>query len=83
MNVFRATFLLFALVLAGCGGDNMMTCDEGPYQEAVRAPKVVAPEGLDDLDPLNERPLPQASPQEQVVEEGRCLESPPSVIRTN
>ena len=57
--------LVGVLLIAGCGGDSMMTCDEGPYQAAVRAPRVVAPEGLDNLDPLDEVPLPEASPREE------------------
>lgn len=69
-----------ALLIAGCGGETAMTCDEGPYQAAVRAPKVAAPEGLDDLDPLNEVPLPEASPREDGGYEGPCLESPPQIL---
>ena len=73
--------LVGVLLIAGCGGDSMMTCDEGPYQAAVRAPRVVAPEGLDNLDPLDEVPLPEASPREEGTYEGPCLESPPQVLR--
>ena len=73
--------LVGVLLIAGCGGDSMMTCDEGPYQAAVRAPRVVAPDGLDNLDPLDEVPLPEASPQEEGAYEGPCLESPPQVLR--
>ena len=73
--------LVSVLLIAGCGGDSMMTCDEGPYQAAVRAPRVVAPEGLDNLDPLDEVPLPEASPREEGTYEGPCLESPPQVLR--
>ena len=72
--------LVGVLVLAGCGGEAKMTCDEGPYQTALRAPRVNAPEGLDDLDPLNEMPLPEASPREEEGYEGPCLESPPQIL---
>ena len=73
--------LVGVLLIAGCGGDSMMTCDEGPYQAAVRAPRVVAPDGLDNLDPLDEVPLPEASPREEGAYEGPCLESPPQVLK--
>ena len=73
--------LVGVLLIAGCGGDSMMTCDEGPYQAAVRAPRVVAPDGLDNLDPLDEVPLPEASPREEGADEGPCLESPPQVLK--
>ncbi|NIL93466.1 MAG: hypothetical protein GTO71_03255 [Woeseiaceae bacterium] len=72
------------LLLAGCGGNiGNVDCDEGPYQVAVRAPKVQAPEGLDDLDPLAEIPLPAASPREPWPADGPCIEQPPQIIRMN
>ena len=80
MKLLRGGLPVCALLLAACGGDTMMTCDEGPYQAAIRAPKVTAPEGLDNLDPLNEMPLPEASPREEVVYDGPCLESPPQIL---
>lgn len=80
MNRLRVATPVCALLLAACGGDTMMTCDEGPYQAAVRAPKLTAPEGLDDLNPLNEVPLPEASPREEGSYDGPCLESPPQVL---
>lgn len=70
-----------AVLLAGCGGNvGSVSCDEGPYMAAVRAPKVQAPDGLDNLDPLAEMPMPEASPQEARPEDGRCLEQPPTII---
>jgi hypothetical protein len=69
-----------ALLLAGCGGSSM-SCDEGPYLAAMEAPKVKAPEDLDDLDPLNEVPLPAASPREPRPKDGPCLEYPPQIIK--
>ena len=78
-----ARLLLIAVLgaIAACGGSKMMACDEGPYQAAVRTPRVQSPEGLDSLDPLNEAPLPAASPQEPRPAEGPCLEHPPETIR--
>jgi len=78
-----ARLLLVAVLgaMAACGGSKMLTCDEGPYQAAVRSPRVQSPEGLDSLDPLNEAPLPAASPQAPRPAEGPCLEYPPETIR--
>lgn len=79
-----ARLILIAIVsgLAACGGESKsMMCDEGPYQTAVRAPRVQAPEGLDELDPLNEMPLPAASPRETRAADAPCLEHPPKIIR--
>lgn len=77
-----ARLILIAVMggLAACGGSKSMTCDEGPYQAAVRAPRVKAPEGLDDLDPLNEVPLPAASPREPRADDAPCLEHPPQTL---
>lgn len=79
--MIRVAVLLAVLVISGCGGSSRLGCDEGPYQAAIRAPKVKAPDGLDDLDPINEMPLPQASPREARPADGPCLESPPEIIR--
>jgi uncharacterized lipoprotein len=76
----RLILIVIPFVLAACGGSKTLKCDEGPYQMAVRAPKVQAPEGLDNLDPLNEIPLPAASPREPSPADGPCLESPPQII---
>ena len=78
----KRLFLIVGVVLlAGCGGETMMSCDEGPYQAAIRAPRVEAPEGLDNLDPLKEAPLPEASPRDANGYEGPCLESPPQILK--
>lgn len=75
-------FLIAVLgAVAACGESKMLACDEGPYQVAVRAPRIQSPEGLDNLDPLNEVPLPAASPQDSWPAEGPCLEHPPETIR--
>ena len=78
-----ARLLLIAVLgaIAACGESKMLACDEGPYQTAVRAPRVQAPEGLDSLNSLNEEPLPAASPQAPRPAEGPCLEHPPETIR--
>jgi hypothetical protein len=78
-----ARLLLIAVLgaIAACGDSKDLICDEGPYQAAVRAPRVQSPEGLDSLDPLNEVPLPAASPRAPRPAEGPCLENPPETIR--
>ena len=81
MKLARLTIIPVLLVVAGCGGSKMMECDSGPYLTAMRTPKVQAPEGLDNLDPLNEVPLPAASPQQPRPEGSPCLEHPPQIIR--
>lgn len=82
--MMRVMLLLITAILAGCGGNiGLVECDEGPYLAAARAPKVAAPEGLDDLNPLAEIPLPSASPQEPWPADGPCLEQPPQIIRMN
>ncbi len=88
MSVARTTirFLIPALLvlggLASCGGDKLVdnTCDEPQrYQRAVAGKKIVAPEGLDPLDPLAEMPIPK--PQEAPVRApgSACIELPPAV----
>lgn len=72
--------LVSVLVIAACGGETIVTCDDGPYLTALRAPKVQAPEGLDNLDPLNEIPLPEASPRDSEANTSGCLESPPQIL---
>ena len=80
MNIARLILIPMCLVVAACGGSPALECDSGPYQVAVSTPRVIAPEGLDNLDPLNEVPLPSASPQEPWPEDGPCLEHPPQLI---
>ncbi len=60
MMLARISVLAVLGVIAACGESKMLACDEGPYQVAVRTPRVQAPDGLDSLDSLNEVPLPAA-----------------------
>ena len=83
MKLARLILVGTTIVLAACGGSGNMSCDEGPYQVAVRADRIQAPDGLDDLDPLQALPLPEASPQEPRAADGPCLEHPPQIIRMN
>jgi uncharacterized lipoprotein len=81
MMLARLMIVAALLVLAACGESKSLACDEGPYQVAVRAPKVQSPEGLDSLDPLAEMPLPAASPQAPRPADGPCLEHPPEILK--
>jgi len=79
MTLVRIILIACVVGLAACGGNKNLVCDEGPYQSAVRAPRVQAPEGLDSLEPLREMPLPEPSPRPDRPEDAPCLDSPPSV----
>ena len=81
MRIASLILVAALAVVAGCGESRMLECDSGPYLTAVRAPRVQAPEGLDNLDPLREVPLPAASPQEPRADDGPCLEQPPQIIQ--
>lgn len=81
MTKMRLLMLAAAAMFAGCGEPAMLACDEGPYMTAVRMPKVKAPDGLDELNPLNEVPLPDAAPPAPRPDDSRCLDFPPRIIR--
>ncbi len=78
MMLVRMMFITLVSGLAACGGDDL-TCDEGPYQTAVRAQRVQAPSDLDSLEQLKEMPLPAASPRAPRPEGSPCLENPPTL----
>ena len=82
MKLARLTMIVLVLGLSACGGSKTMTCDEGPYQIAVRGSRVEAPDGLDNLEPLREIPLPEASPRAPRPEGSPCLDRPPMVLGT-
>ena len=75
-----AILLPLAVLLAACSKDVDLACDEvRVYQQAVAGKRVVAPAGLDDLDPLKEVPLPEASPRDERPAGSACIDRPPSV----
>ncbi len=80
-NVARLTLIgLLVSTLNACGGAKI-TCDEVQnYQLAQDGKRVEAPEGLDDLDPLNEMVLPEASPREARPPGSECFDRPPAII---
>ncbi len=73
---------LFVLMgLSACGGNPMQSCDDPElYQLAERHEKVEAPEDLDDLEPLREMPLPEASPAPVRPPGSPCIDLPPSIL---
>ncbi len=79
-NAVRFTFLgLLVAALNACGGKDL-TCDEVQYyQLSEESKRVQAPEGLDDLDPLRETPLPEASPRAARPEGSECFDRPPAI----
>ena len=81
MNKCLVAFLLLgALLVGGCGGSMDLTCDEEQYyQKAEIGKRVEAPDGLDELDPLREMPLPEASPREPRPEGMPCFDRPPQI----
>jgi len=71
---------LLLAALGACGGGKNLTCDEVQYyQLSEEGERVAAPEGLDDLDPLREMVLPQASPREPRPPGSECFDRPPKI----
>lgn len=80
MTVFRIAILLVLLVgLAGCGGTELTCDDVRIYQLAEEGKRIEAPDGLNDLDPLKESPLPDASPRKEREPGSPCIDRPPEV----
>ncbi len=71
-------------LLAACGSDNIkLSCDEPRlYQQATENRRVQAPEGLDDLDPAKEMPVPDAAPIQPREPGSPCLDIPPRYLTT-
>ena len=66
--------------LGACGGSKDLTCDEVQYYQLAKESKPVeAPEGLDDLDPLQQMVVPEASPREPRPEGSPCFDRPPEI----
>ncbi len=69
------------LGLSACGGPVELACDDvRVYQLAAEGKRVEAPDGLNDLEPLKEMPLPEASPQPQRPAGSPCLDLPPNIV---
>lgn len=69
------------LGLSACGGPIELACDDvRAYQLAAEGKRVEAPDGLNDLEPLKEMPLPEASPQPPRPAGSPCLDLPPNIV---
>ena len=74
--------LAFGLALAACGGNDTreVDCEKNlKYQNRVVGKRVVVPEGLDQLDPLKEMPIPAADPSAPQPTPGKCDDMPPLI----
>lgn len=74
--------LILGAVISGCGGKDsvVINCDEGlKYQNREVGKRVVAPEGLDQLDEFAEMPIPKADPEAAEPLPGKCADMPPPV----
>jgi hypothetical protein len=81
MILARLVFLSLIAGLTACGGQSELECEEATvYVAAKQTPRVTAPDDLDNLDPLREMPLPEASPQKPRPAGSTCLEKPPAIV---
>ena len=74
--------LMTGFVLTACGGNDTkeVDCEKGlKYQNRVVGKRIVAPEGLDQLDPYKEMPIPQADPSAPQPVPGTCDDLPPMI----
>ena len=74
--------LALSLALTACGGRDTkeVDCEKNlKYQNRVAGKRVVAPEGLDQLDPLKEMPIPSADPGAPQPVPGKCDDMPPII----
>jgi len=74
--------LLLSASLSACGGNEPkeVDCKQGlRFQNREVGKRVVAPEGLDQLDEFAEMPIPKADPDAPPPPPGECADMPPSV----
>ena len=74
--------LSMALLVSACGGNEPreIQCEANLiYQDRTEGQRVVAPEGLDQLNPLMEMPIPRADPNAPQTPEGKCNDMPPVI----
>ncbi len=75
--------LVLSASLAACGGNDTKEVDcktDLKFQNRTVGKRVVAPEGLDQLDEFREMPIPKADPNAPQPAPGTCADMPP-VIR--
>jgi hypothetical protein len=78
--------LVLSLSLTACGGNDTreVDCEKNlKYQNRAVGKRVVAPEGLDQLDPLKEMPIPAADPSAPQPTPGKCDDMPPVIGISN
>lgn len=74
--------LMTVFVFSACGGNdtNEVVCrNDLKYQNRVVGKRIVAPEGLDQLDEYKEMPIPQADPSAPQPAAGTCDDMPPVI----
>ena len=74
--------LILCASLADCGGNDTkeVDCEASiEYQNRVEGKRVVAPEGLDDLNVIVEMPIPRADPNAPRMPPGVCNDIPPVI----
>jgi hypothetical protein len=74
--------LAIALLLSACGRNDTkeINCVANlEYQNRVEGERVIAPEGLDQLNVLAEMPIPRADPNAPKMPEGMCNDAPPII----
>ena len=73
---------MLCMSLAACGGNDTkeVDCEASiEYQNRVEGKRVVAPEGLDDLNEIAEMPIPRADPNAPQMPPGVCNDIPPRI----
>ena len=78
--------LIVGATLVACGGNETkeVDCEGGMrFQNRVEGKRVVAPEGLDQLDEFVEMPIPKADPDAAPVVAGKCVDMPPPISASN
>ena len=74
--------LLISASLAACGGNRTKEVDcakDLRFQNREVGKRVVAPEGLDQLDEFAEMPIPKADPDAPPHPAGACADMPPAI----
>lgn len=74
--------MALALTISACGGNDTkkIDCEANlKYQDRVEGKRVVAPEGLDQLNELVEMPIPRADPNAPKTPAGQCQDRPPVI----
>lgn len=79
-----AAILKVLVVVAACGGEVDLTCDEPRrYQQAVQNERIRTPEDLDAPQPFLEMPVPEANPRPERPKGSPCLDLPPRISPTD